>query len=166
MKRLLVAMDKNNAIGFKNDLPWGRGLKDDLANFKRLTKGTSVLMGRKTFESIGKKPLPERENIVITHTPTGVPGVLSAGSIASAYSLARYPISVIGGQQIYEQTLHDMDELYITQIEGEFADADTFFPALDASHWKEAASEVFEKNERNTHAFRIVRYVRVDPTPQ
>ena len=117
-------------------------------------------MGRKTFESIGSRPLPDRENIVLSSSPTGVKGVLTAGSLASAYALARYPIAVIGGGQVYEQALNDVDDLYITLVEGVFNGADTFFPELDMSQWQEVSREHFAADERNSHAFAIIHYVR------
>ena len=103
MKAIVVAMDKNNGIGADNDMMWQRDLPADLKHFKELTTGGSLIMGSKTFASIGNKPLPNRENIVVSHTPTGVDGVLTAASIEAAYALARYPIFVIGGGQIYEK---------------------------------------------------------------
>jgi len=160
MKSLVVAMDKNNAIGFNGDLPWGRSLKDDLAHFKRVTLGKSIIMGRKTFESIGAKPLPDRENIVISSSPTGISGVLTAGSLDSAYALARYPVAIIGGGQVYTQTLDHADELYVTQVDAAFAKADTFFPSIVDETWREATREHFEVSDRNHYAFDIVHYVR------
>lgn len=159
MKTIIVAMDRNNAIGFNNDLPWGRGLKDDLANFKRVTKGGTVIMGRKTFESIGAKPLPERENIVVSRSgPTGVAGVLSALSLEAAYKLARYETFVIGGGQIYEQALPAMDRLIVTHVDAEFADATVFFPAIDSETWLEVSREEYVADERNAYPFAIVIY--------
>src|SRR6478609_2038539 len=111
MKAIVVAIDKKNGIGAENDLLWLRDLPADLAHFKKLTTGGSVIMGRKTFESIGR-PLPNRENIVVSRTPTGVQGVLTVNSLVSAYELARYPIFVIGGGMIYADAINDMDVLY------------------------------------------------------
>lgn len=159
MKTIIVAMDRNNAIGFKNDLPWGRGLKDDLANFKRVTKGGSVIMGRKTFESIGAKPLPDRENIVVSRSdPTGVAGVLSALSLDVAYALARYETFVIGGGQIYEQALPDMDSLIVTHVDAEFPEATVHFPAINPVTWHETSREHYEADDRNAYAFDVVIY--------
>lgn len=160
MKSIIVAMDKNQAIGFNGDLPWGRGLKDDLAHFKTETKGKSIIMGRKTFESIGSRPLPERENIVVTHRPTGVKGVLSAASLEAAYSLARHDIAIIGGGQIYQQSLGDIDRLSVTHVDGEFLEASVFFPEVDFSQWHEVSRRQFNADERNAYAFDIVEYIR------
>jgi dihydrofolate reductase len=160
MKTIIVAMDHNNAIGFNNDLPWGRSLKDDLANFKKQTSGASIIMGRKTFESVGSKPLPQRENIVVSRTPTGVPGVLTAVSLESAYSLARYPIFIIGGGQIYAAALADADRLMVTMVDGEFPEATVYFPGINPAEWKEVSRERFSKDERNEYSFDIVVFER------
>lgn len=154
-------MDTNNAIGFNNDLPWGRALKDDLANFKKQTSGASIIMGRKTFESVGSKPLPQRENIVVSRTPTGVPGVLTAVSLESAYSLARYPIFIIGGGQIYAAALADADRLMVTMVDGEFPEATVYFPEINPVEWKEVSREYFSQDERNEYSFDIVVFERV-----
>ena len=160
MKQIVVAMDRNRAIGMDGDLPWSRNLKDDLANFKRLTKGTSIIMGRKTFESIGSKPLPDRENIVVTSQPTGVDGVLSAGSLESAYALARYPISIIGGGQIYAAAIDDAEVIYASQVEAEFPNATVFFPVIDPEVWQEVGRSHFPADQRNSYAFDLVEYRR------
>ena len=104
-KALIVAYGRNGEIGAHGDLPWGRNLPGDLAQFKRRTTGGSIIMGRRTFESIGKRPLPDRENIVVSSTTAGVSGVLTALSLESAYALARYPIFIIGGARLYRAAL-------------------------------------------------------------
>ncbi len=116
-------------------------------------------MGRKTFESIGKRALPDRENIVISRTPTGIPGVLTAIDLESAYALARYPVYIIGGAQVYTTALLTVDVVYATEVDGKFADADTFFPALDEV-WREVSREHFPKDAHNTYSFDIVEYRR------
>lgn len=161
MKQIVVAMDKNRAIGMDGDLPWGRGLKDDLAQFKKLTVNTSIIMGRKTFQSIGSRPLPNRENIVVSSQPTGVNGVLTAGSLESAYALARYPISVIGGGQIYAEAINDAQVIYASLVEAEFAQATVFFPEIDSSIWQEVSRTHFPADGRNSHAFDFVEYRRI-----
>jgi len=158
---MIVAIDKHNAIASGGTMPWGRSLKDDLKYFRDKTKNTSIIMGRNTFEKdFGSKPLPDRENIVVSSKPTGVLGVLSAGSLKAAYALARYPIFVIGGGQIYASALNDMDTLYVTEVDAEFSGADVFFPAIDADLWKESSREHHEPDERNTYAFDFVMYER------
>lgn len=157
---MIVAVDKNLGIGAKNDLLWMRELPDDLANFKKLTTGSSVIMGRNTFDSIGK-PLPNRENIVISHRPVGVEGVLTAADLSSAYQLARFPIFVIGGGRIYRDAIADMDRLYVTEVDAEFPQATVFFPHIDNDIWQETAREHHDSDERNAYAFDFVVYDRI-----
>lgn len=158
MRSIIVAMDRNNAIGFGNELPWGLALKDDLEHFRRSTRGGSIIMGRKTFESMGSRPLPDRENIVVSRNPTGVKGVLSALSLEAAYALARYPLYVIGGGQIYKQAIDDMDQLIVTHVDAEFENADVYFPSIDLSVWQETQREHYETSDRNKYPFDIVYY--------
>ena len=160
MKSIIVAVDKNNAIGFENDLPWGRLMKDDMAFFKKMTTGASIIMGRRTFESMDSKPLPNRENIVVSHTPTRIDGVMTALSLQAAYELARYETFVIGGGQVYAAAIDDMDKLYITEVDAEFPDATVYFPAIDLTKWHEISREHHDADERNTYAFDIVEYAK------
>ncbi len=159
MKAIVVAVDKNNGIGADNDLLWIRDLPADLAHFKKLTTGGSIIMGRKTFESIGR-PLPNRENIVVSRTPTGVQGVLTANSLNSAYELARYPIFVIGGGQVYADAVDDMDILYVTEVQAEFPQATVFFPTINEAKWQEISREHHDSDEKNKYAFDFVEYRR------
>lgn len=157
MKSIIVAVDKNLGIGAQNDLLWMRDLPDDLAFFKRMTTGASIIMGRNTYDGLGK-PLPNRENIVVSHRPVGDPGVLTASSLSSAYELARYPIFVIGGGRIYADALNDMDRLYVTEVQAEFPQATVFFPPIDQSVWHESSRERHDADERNKYAFDFVVY--------
>lgn len=161
MKTIVVAMDRRGAIGSNNDLPWGRSLKSDLANFKKLTTGGTIIMGRRTFESIGSRALPDRENIVLSRTPSGVKGVLTALSLPAAYALARNDIYVIGGGQIYAQALADMDRLIVTHVDMDFPDATVFFPEIDLAVWTETSRDHHEADERNAYAFNVVTYERI-----
>lgn len=161
MKAIVVAVDRNNGIGAANDLLWQRDLPADLAHFKKLTTGGSIIMGRKTFESIGSKPLSNRENIIVSSKPTGVAGVLTANSLESAYALARYPIFVIGGGSIYEQALSDMDKLYVTYVDAEFPQATVFFPQIACEKWQEVSRDHHEADEHNKYAFDFVEYERI-----
>lgn len=161
MKSIIVAVDKNMGIGADNGLLWGRDLPDDLAYFKKMTLNSSVIMGRNTFESLGRA-LPERENIVVTHSPVGVTNVLSAASLASAYELARYPIFVIGGGQIYASAMNDMDRLYVTEVDAEFPEATVFFPAVNLEEWSEKSREHHEADDRNKYSFDFVIYEKTN----
>ncbi|MCB9819966.1 dihydrofolate reductase [Candidatus Nomurabacteria bacterium] len=160
MKSIIVAMDKNNGIGAKGDLPWGRSLPDDLAHFKKLTTGGSVIMGRKTFESIGSKPLPNRENIVVSSRPTGVQGVLTARSMPAALALARYEVFFIGGEDIFLEALNEVDAIHATMIDAEFPEADVFFPQINSQDWREVSRNHHEADKDNKYAFDIVEYER------
>lgn len=160
MKAIVVGVDQNNGIGADNDLLWQRDLPADLAHFKKLTIGKSIVMGRKTFESIGR-PLPDRQNIVVSRSgPTGVPGVLTAHSLQAAYALAQYDIFVIGGGQIYEQAIGEMDKLYVTYVDAEFSQATVFFPEIDKTIWHETSREHHEADDRNKYSFDFVVYER------
>ena len=161
-KAIIVAYDTNRAIGRGGDLPWGRSLPADLAHFKRLTRGGDIVMGRKTFESIGSRPLPDRENIVISSRPTGVKGVLTAVNLESALALARYKTFIIGGAQVYSDALNapEIDTIYATEVDATFSDADTFFPELDMTIWQEVSRTHHPADEANTYAFDFVIYQR------
>ena len=161
-KAIVVAYDKNRAIGRNGDLPWGRSLPADLVQFKRLTKGGDAIMGRKTFESIGSRPLPERENIVISSRPTGVKGVLTAVNLESALALARYKTFIIGGAQVYDDALNipEIDIIYATEVDAAFPDADTFFPELDMTVWEETDRVHCPADKANAYAFDFVIYQR------
>lgn len=158
-KALIVAYGRNGEIGAHGDLPWGRNLPGDLAQFKRRTTGGSIIMGRRTFESIGKRPLPDRENIVVSSTTAGVSGVLTALSLESAYALARYPIFIIGGARLYRAALPTVDVIYATEVDATFPDADTFFPKL-SGEWQEVAREHHQADEKNAYSFDVVEYRR------
>ena len=161
-KAIIVAYDTNRAIGRGGDLPWGRSLPADLAHFKRLTRGGDVIMGRKTFESIGRRPLPERENIVISSRPTGVKGVLTAVNLSSALALSRYPTFIIGGAQVYGDALGvpEIDTIYATEVDATSPDTDTFFPELDMTVWEETDRVHRPADEANVYALDFVIYRR------
>ena len=159
---IIVAYGRNRSIGAGGDLPWGRSLPADLAHFKRLTKGGDVIMGRKTFESIGSRPLPERENIVISSRPTGVKGVLTAMNLESALALSRYPTFIIGGARVYGDALKmpEIDTIYATEIDATFPDADTFFPEIDMTVWQEVSRVHHPADADNKYDFDFVTYQR------
>ncbi len=161
-KAIIVAYDTNRAIGRGGDLPWGRSLPADLAHFKRLTRGGDIIMGRKTFESIGCRPLPDRENIVISSRPTGVKGVLTAVNLESALALARYKTFIIGGAQVYGDALGmpEIDTIYATEVDATFSSTDTFFPELDMTVWEETDRVHRPADEDNAYAFDFVTYRR------
>jgi dihydrofolate reductase len=164
MKQAVVAMDRNGGIGADNDLLWQRDLPADLAHFKRLTVGQSVVMGRKTLESIGHA-LPDRQNIVVTGSEIAMDGIETAPSLEGAYKLARHAIIVIGGAQVYEAAMRDLDRLHVTEVDASFDAATIFFPVINASQWQESSREHHEPDERNKYPYDFVVYDRIQKSP-
>jgi dihydrofolate reductase len=158
---IVVAMDERGAIGGGGALPWR--LPDDLRRFKALTLGKPVIMGRRTWDSIGARPLPGRVNVVITRRDGFVaPGATVAGSLESAIAAAGDvpELSVIGGADIYGLALPGTDVLHLTRVHTVVADADTFFPAFDDAEWREVSREDRAADERHAHAFSFVELQR------
>ena len=156
---LIAAMDENRLIGSDNQLPWH--LPADLAFFKRTTMGKPILMGRKTFESIGRA-LPGRRNIVITRDSRfSADGCEVVNSIDDALSLCHdeAEIMLIGGASLYTQTIERADCMYITRIHHRF-DGDTWFPEFENTGWKIENSEHFGADANNRFAHSFVKYVR------
>lgn len=150
---ILVAMAKNRVIGRNNQLPWH--LPADLKHFKLLTMGQTIVMGRKTYESIGR-PLPGRENIIITRqTGYKVPGATVVNSLQDAIlkceesSTINSENFIIGGEKLYWQTLDICQRIYITEIQSDF-EGDVFFPEFDRSDWKEIQRDK-HTSENDTH---------------
>jgi dihydrofolate reductase len=155
---LLVAADENNLIGKDNQLPWH--LPDDLRYFRNQTWGMPILMGRKTFESIGK-PLPGRKSIVITRNRNWQhEGVIVVHSIAEAISrageLGVKEIFVIGGAEIFKTSLTEANRIYLTRIHHTF-EGDAWFPALDAGEWELSRKRFCPADEKNAwaHTFEV-----------
>lgn len=149
---LLVAASENNVIGKENKLPWH--LPDDLKYFKNLTWGLPILMGRKTFESIGK-PLPGRKSIVITRDKNwkheGVETVHSiAEAVAKAENFGAKEIFVVGGAQIFNTALSSANRIYFTRIHHRF-DGDVFFPGISESEWQLASDRFSAADEKNAY---------------
>jgi len=141
---ILVAMAKNRVIGRNNALPWQ--LSPDLKRFKQLTMGHHIVMGRKTYESIGR-PLPGRTSVIVTRQPDyQVPGAIVAGSIAEALKVCSegkemdQEIFVIGGAEIYQQALGSCQRMYVTEIQQEF-EGDALFPEFNQQEWREISRE-------------------------
>ena len=153
MTTIVVAMGQNNEIGAQNQLLWH--LPKDLKHFKEITSGHPVIMGRKTYESIGK-PLPNRTNIVISRKKDWFEeGILIVGSIKEAIKFAKKideEIFIIGGGNIYEQTLEFTDKLEITLVKADW-EADTFFPKIDEKIWIKTNEICHEKDEKNPYDF-------------
>jgi len=159
---LIAALDRGNAIGRGNDLPWH--LPDDLKRFKALTMGRPILMGRKTALSLGRA-LPGRLNLVLTRSGA-VPfdGMQAAASVQAAIEQAAATgateLCVIGGGEIYALTLPRADVLHLTHVDTRVADADTYFPAFDVARWQAASREAHPADARHAFAFEFVDYLR------
>jgi len=139
---IVAALAKNRVIGRQNSLPWH--LPADLAHFKQLTLGKPVLMGRKTYESIGR-PLPQRRNIVISHNPQlQLPGCECVTNVADALALVAdaEEAMVIGGANIYQQLLPQVSRLYLTLLDLD-VEGDAYFPEYDMAEWREVTRENF-----------------------
>lgn len=144
MLSIIVAVAKNGVIGANNQLLWH--ISDDLKRFKAITTGSPIIMGRKTFESLGR-PLPNRHNVVITRNEQfPMPeGVTRANSLEDAIEKAQgeKEIFIIGGGQIYKQSIELVDKIYITEVD-QTPDGDTVFPEIDANLWSETLREQHE----------------------
>ena len=157
---MVAARARNGVIGLDNRLPWH--LPEDLAHFKRVTLGKPVIMGRKTFESIGR-PLPGRTNIVVTSNPDwqadGVTVVLSLdAALEAAGETGADEAMLIGGAELYRQALSRTDEIFLTEIDADYP-GDAHFPSLDPAVWQPAESETLRR-ESDGLGWRYVHYVR------
>jgi dihydrofolate reductase len=164
MISIIVAKSLNNVIGVNNDLPWK--LSDDLKHFAKVTKGHTVIMGRKTYESINSRlghALPDRENIIITsRADFKAPGCTIINSIDEAikkFSSTPEEVFVIGGGEIYLQFLPAASKLYITEVAVECG-GDTFFPILEKDAWEMTSSEIHVRDEKNSADFTFLELVR------
>jgi dihydrofolate reductase len=154
-RSLVVAMARNRVIGRDNALPWR--LPAELAHFKRVTLGHPVVMGRKTYESIGK-PLPGRLNIVVTRNRDfRAPGCEVVGSLQEAYKAAgdADEVSIIGGTSLFEAALPTADRIHLTEVDAE-VEGDTWFPDFDRSQWQEREIDRYPADDRNPYPFRIL----------
>jgi dihydrofolate reductase len=158
---IIVATSKNNVIGVKNQLPWH--LPADLKYFKSLTNGHSIIMGRKTYDSIGR-PLPNRENIIITRDENfSSDDLIVTHSIEEAIQHCKNQaeVFIIGGDTIYKQTLSIATKLYITRVDTMIEDGDAFFPEITDVNWKKVSEAHFEKDEKNEFNYCFEVYERM-----
>ncbi|MBE6197436.1 MAG: dihydrofolate reductase [Rikenellaceae bacterium] len=160
MISIIVAIAENGVIGDKNALLWN--IKEDMRRFRTTTTGHPVIMGRKTFESIGR-PLPKRTNVVITRGDTTFEGCEVAHSLEEAIAMfpAEEEIFIIGGAQIYAQALPLADRLYLTIVHSDY-EGDTSFPAIDYSEWREVYREKFERGEEYDSPFSFIDLERAN----
>ncbi|MDR3217668.1 MAG: dihydrofolate reductase [Dysgonamonadaceae bacterium] len=161
MISIIVAIAKNNEIGKGNNLLCR--LPADLKHFREITSGHAVIMGRKTFASLPKGALPDRRNIVISRNKDlKIEGaeVYSSLDYALIKLIDENEVFIIGGAQIYAQTLAFADKLYLTKIHAGFPDADVFFPLIDWRAWRELNRETFPADEKNPYPFSFIEYER------
>ena len=154
---IIAAMGRNRAIGYQNTLPWR--LPTDLQRFKQLTLGHHMIMGRKTFESIGR-PLPGRTSIIITRKKDfQAEGCFIAHSLDAAIALAKsrgeQEAFIIGGAEIYAQALSKSDRMYLTMVEAE-PEAEAFFPAFDENLWTRIEEETVTADEKNQYEMKFI----------
>ncbi|MDC0901862.1 dihydrofolate reductase [Gammaproteobacteria bacterium] len=161
----LVALSNNFVIGVNNDLPWK--LKKDLQHFSAYTQNKAIVMGRKTFESIGR-PLPNRKNIVISSSLESqeglevVPSLNQAIEVASQWNKdnsAGEEIVLIGGGYVFEESKNIVNKLVLTRVECEI-NGDVFYPQIDLSDWKEISQESYKRDSENEYDFRIETLVK------
>ena len=159
MISIIVAVARNGMIGGDNKLLWH--ISEDLKRFKAITMGHPVIMGRKTFESLGR-PLPNRMNVVVTRNPHYfADGVVIADSLGEAFGM--FPVDeevfVIGGAEIYRQALDFADRFYLTEVDADY-EGDTHFPEWDRGEWELIFEERHERGEKFSHPFTFLDYKR------
>ena len=160
-KSIIVAVDQNNGIGYQNRMPWH--LPAEFKLFTSFTMGHHLIMGRHTYESIGK-PLPGRVTIVVTRNPDyQAKGCLITHSVNAAFNLAEAngesEVFICGGSGIYREALQTSDRLYLTRIHAEFQ-VDTFFPEFDIALWTETHADFYQSDENNPYPFTVMIYER------
>lgn len=160
MKYIIVGYDQNRVIGANNTLPWAGKMKTDMRRVRELTTGNAIIMGRNTYDSIGRA-LPNRQNIVITHRPFYAEGIEVVSSLDEAYARVESTRDayIFGGEQIYKLALDTVDRIYATEIDATLDEGEVFFPALDVS-WQEDSREHHEADEDNSFAFDFVTYTK------
>jgi dihydrofolate reductase len=158
---IIVAVAQNYAIGFENKLLYW--LPNDLKRFKSLTTGHTIIMGRKTFESLPKGALPNRRNIVLSRQDIEFPGAERYASLEAALAQCRdeEEVFIIGGASVYQEALPLADTLYITHIDATPDAADAFFPEIDSSVWKETNIEAHLTDEKHLYPYQFVDYARI-----
>ena len=156
---LIAALGRNRAIGLDGRMPWH--LPAELQHFKRTTMGKALVMGRKTWQAIGR-PLPGRQNIVISRNPAfKAAGADVVDSLATAVEIARSEeVMIIGGGQLYEQALPIADRMVLTLVDVE-PEADTWFPEWDDKQWERAGEQRYDADEQNPLAYSIIELVRL-----
>ncbi|MDR0873246.1 MAG: dihydrofolate reductase [Prevotellaceae bacterium] len=160
---IIVAIDEKNAIGKNNQLLCH--LPADMKMFRLLTTGHTLVMGRKTFESLPNGALPNRRNIVISRTlaEKEEENLIICSSLEKAFEICKEEdeVFIIGGANIYNETINEADFLYVTLIKHTFENADTFFPSIDFNKWREVSRENFAADGKNPYDYAFVKYARI-----
>jgi len=156
---IIVAVGKNREIGKENNLLWH--LSDDLKRFKKITTGHTIVMGRKTFESLPKGALPNRRNIVLTNQNLKIDNVEIIHTKESLWSIItpNEKIFIIGGASIYKAFFNDADTIHLTKVNASF-DADVYFPDFDETQWEKIKEEHFSANEKNEFDYSYLQLKR------
>lgn len=161
MISLIAAIGKNNELGKEQKLLWA--MPADMKHFRETTSGHPIVMGRKTFESIGRA-LPNRRNVVITRDINyKADGIEIAHSLEEALKLfenSNEEVFIIGGGELYKQAIEKADKLYITRVDCETPDADTYFPEIDLNIWQETSKEDHASDEKNPFPYSFVEYIK------
>ena len=161
----LVALSNNFVIGVNNNLPWK--LKKDLQHFSAYTQNKAIVMGRKTYESIGR-PLPKRKNIVISSTLNAQEGIEIVSSLDQGIQVASQwnkdnmkskEIVLIGGGYVFEESKDMVNKLVLTRVECEIV-GDVFYPQINLDYWKKVSSEAFEQDDENEYNFKVETFVK------
>ena len=160
MISIIAAVAQNMAIGLDNKLLYW--LPSDLKRFKALTTGHTIVMGRRTFESLPKGALPNRRNVVLSRAGISFPGAETFPSLEAALASCApdEDVYIIGGASVYAEALQLADRLCLTEVEDTPAAADAFFPSFDKNEWQEAFTEEHDTDEKHAQRFRFVDYVR------
>ncbi|CAA6806917.1 MAG: Dihydrofolate reductase (EC [uncultured Thiotrichaceae bacterium] len=161
MLSMIVAMDKHRVIGVKNTIPWR--LSADLQYFKSITMGKPIIMGRKTYDSIGR-PLPGRRNIILSRqTDLAIEGceTFDSPEAVNQELVDSDEVMIIGGEQIYKLFMPFASKLYVTEVDTEVAEGDAYFSMFDPVEWRETSREYFSKDEKNECNYCFVVYERV-----
>lgn len=161
MKYAIVAYDRNRAIGARNDIPWMGKMKVDMLRVRELTAGNAIIMGRRTYDSIGRA-LPNRQNIVVSSHDVDNPDVTTVRTIDDAYAAVESgrDAYIFGGGQIYAAALDGVDEIIATEIDTVIDDADAFFPLL-GPQWHETSREHRDADADNIYSFDFVTFKKV-----
>ncbi len=159
---IIVAASEDQAIGKNGDLLWR--MPADMKHFKTLTTGHTIIMGRKTFDSLPKGALPNRTNIVLTRNPEATFAnciVCSNLQQALDHCAGEDEVFIIGGSQIYEQAMKLADRIYLTRVDASFPDADARFPMIEPTEWQVTDEASFPADEKNPYAYHFITYDRL-----